>query len=68
MTWYGVATLKRQDNKKNKRYTLYIYSSSRLLMSRGSIVLALWIRVQIFLKNTKLSGVKELSRDVLKSA
>ena len=44
MTWYGVATLKRQDNKKNKRYAIYSYSSSRLLMPRGSIVLSLWIR------------------------
>ena len=37
MTWYGVATLKRQDNKKNTRYTIYSYSSPRLLMARGSI-------------------------------
>ena len=44
MTWYGVATLKRQDYKKNKRYTIHSNSSSRLLMPRGSIVLALGIR------------------------
>ena len=43
MTWYGVDTLKRQDYKKNKRYTIHSNSSSRLLMPRGSIVLALWI-------------------------
>ena len=42
MVWCGY--LKRQDNKKNKRYTIYSYSSSRLWMPRGSIVLALWIR------------------------
>ena len=41
MTLYGVATVKRQDNKKkNKRYTIYSHNSSRLLMPRGSIVLA----------------------------
>ena len=45
MTSYGVATLKRQDNKKIKDILLiYSYSSSRLLMPRDSIVLALWIR------------------------
>ena len=37
MVWSGY--LKRQDNKKNKRYTIYSYSSSRLVMPRGSIVL-----------------------------
>ena len=45
MTLYGVATLKRQDNKKIIDVLLiYSYSSSRLLMPRDSIVLALWIR------------------------
>ena len=38
-----VATLKEKITKK-KRYTIYSYSSSRLLIPRGSIVLALWIR------------------------
>ena len=42
MTWYGVATYK--DKITKKRYTTYSYSSSRLLMPRGSNVLALWIR------------------------
>ena len=40
MTWYGVATLKRQDNKKIK-YILYIVTVHQ---PRGSIVLALWIK------------------------
>ena len=53
MTWYGVATLNRQDNKKNNRYTIYSYSSSRLLMPRGSIVLALWIRWASLAEDTK---------------
>ena len=45
MTWYGVATyFKKTRQQKNKRCTIYSYSSSRLLMPRGSIVLALWIR------------------------
>ena len=39
----GMVTLKDKI-KKNKRYTTYSYSSSRLLMPRGSIALALWIR------------------------
>ena len=57
MTWYDVATLKTQDNQKNKRYTIYSYSSSRLLMPRGSIVLALWIRwaSRAFLKESRPS-------------
>ena len=48
MTWYG-GYFKRQDNKKNKRYTL------RLLMRRGLIVLALWIRwdSRAFLKESR---------------
>ena len=58
MTWYSVVTLKRQDKKnieKNKRYAIYSYSSSRLLMPRGSIVLALWIRwaSRAFLKESR---------------
>ena len=44
MTWYGVATVKRQDNKK-KGYTIYSYNSSHLLMPRGSIVLVCGYRV-----------------------
>ena len=54
MTWYG-GYFKRQDNKKNKRYTIYSYSSSRLLMPRGSIVSALWIRwaSRAFLKESR---------------
>ena len=56
MTSYGVATLKRQDNKKIKDILLiYSYSSSRLLMPRDSIVLALWIRwaSRAFLKESR---------------
>ena len=36
--------LKNDKITKNKRYTIYSYRSSLLLMPRGSIVLALWIR------------------------
>ena len=57
MTWYSVVTLKRQDKKnieKNSRYAIYSYSSSsRLLMPRGSIVLALWIRWASRAEDTK---------------
>ena len=53
MTWYGVATLK--DKITKKRYTIYSYSSSRLLMTRGSIVLALLIMwaSRAFLKESR---------------
>jgi len=54
VVWCGY--LKRQDNKKIKDI-LYSYSSSRLLMPRGSIVLALWIRwaLRAFRKHPFLS-------------
>ena len=47
-------TLKRQQ-KISRRYTLCSYSSSRLLLPRGSIVLALWIRwaSRAFLKESR---------------
>ena len=58
MTWYGVVTLNRKDNKnieKNKRYAIYSYGSSLLLIPRGSVVLALWIRwaSRAFLKESR---------------
>ena len=42
-------------DKITKRYTINSYSSSRLLMSRGSIVWALWIRwaSRAFLKESR---------------
>ena len=53
VVWCGY--LKRQDNKKIKDILYIVTSSSRLLMPRGSIVLALWIRwaSRAFLKESR---------------